>query len=161
MRVQRKNILMTMALALVFVLAVGPVAGAEMRGDALAAMSDLGAQLAWVPNGTAEYLALSVSGPDTDYAQRFDSGDSAVFSLYDEEGNARPDGSYTWELREEAGPVNDHVRDAANGRDTTEHEGARRVEFSGRLQWGSFTLLSGAVVDSGVAEVPATRPAKN
>ena len=98
----------------------------------------------------------------SDYrAGRFAGGASAVFSLFDERGNARPDGAYTWELREEFGPVNDRARDTANGRDSAAHDGDRRAGSPGRVQWGSFTIENGAIVNSRLVEVDAGRPTKD
>lgn len=164
MSFQKRSILTTMVPALVLALAVGAaglVVAAESRGDALAAMSNLGDRMAWVPTDAGAGVALRVSGPRTDFSRQFDSGVAASFSLFDERGNARPDGAYTWELREQAAPVNDRVRDTANGRDTARHDGDRRVEFSGRVQWGSFTIINGALVDSSLEEIQERRPAKN
>jgi len=160
MNLERKSVLTTMALALVLVLAVAPASGAENRGDALAAVSALGDQVAWVANGDVTRLALRVSGPGVDFAQRFE-GEAPVFSLFDDRGNTRPDGSYSWELREEMAPLNDRVRDPENGRDTAAHDSGRRVESVGRGQWGTFTVRNGAVVESSLVEEPAPRPTKN
>jgi len=161
MKLHKQNIPTTLALSLVLVLAAVPAPGADVSGDALATMSGLGDQMAWVPTGQVERLALRVSGPGTTVLERFDGGAAAVFSLYDAEGNARPDGSYTWELREEFGPVNADVRDADNGRDTAAHEGGSRAELSGRLQWGSFRVENGALVDSSLVEARPSRPTKD
>jgi hypothetical protein len=160
MNLERQSALTTMALALVLVLAVVPASGAEHRGDTLAAVSALGDQVAWVPNGGATRLALSVSGPGVDFAQRFD-GEAPVFSLFDDRGNTLSDGSYTWELREEMAPVNDSVRDPENGRDSAAHDSDRRVESVRRTQWGTFTVVNGAVVESSLVEEQAPRPNKS
>ena len=88
-------------------------------------------------------------------------GAAPVFSLFDAEGNARPDGYYSWELREEFGPVNDRVRDEANGRDTEAHSETRRADISGRVVSGGFTIKNGAVVDSSLVERQQDRPAKD
>jgi hypothetical protein len=159
MNLQRQTVLTT-ALALVLLLAVAPVSGAENRGDSLAAVSALGDQVAWVPQSGAGRFLLVVSGPGVDFAQRFD-GDAPAFSLFDERGNSLPDGIYKWELREEMAPVNDRVRDPENGREGAEGAGTRRTEFAGRIQSGSFAVVNGGLAESGVTEAEAGRPVKN
>ena len=159
MKLQRQSVL-TMALALVLLLAVAPVSGSEARSDSLATVFALGDQLGWAPIKGAGRFLLVVSGSGVDSAQRFD-GDAPAFSLFDESGNALADGVYIWELREEMAPVNDRVQDRENGRDGADGAGTRRTEFTGRTQSGSFVIVNGALADSGVAEAAASRPAKN
>ena len=143
----RKQSVLAMALGLAFALATGPIAGAESRGDAMTEWSVLGGQVEWSAIVGADGFVLSVSGPDTDFVEHF-VGSAPVFSLFDADGNALGDGDYNWELREELAPVNDGVRDPQNGRDTEAHQSDRRIEFTGRVQVGMFTIKNGAVADS-------------
>jgi hypothetical protein len=56
------------------------------------------------------------------------------------------------ELREELAPVNDGIRNAANGRDGDSTEVRQPVAGAKRLDWGAFLILNGAVVDPNAAE---------
>jgi len=157
MILNKRSILTALTLAVALALTMGSAAS----GENLAAMSNLGDQMAWQASGNMERFSLTVTGPGTQFAARADGGSAAAFSLYDEAGEARPDGIYSWEIREEFAPVNDRVRDEANGRDTAAHDGEYRTELSGRVQQGTFTIHNGAIVDSSLVEVQASRPAKD
>jgi len=161
MNFKRLSILTATVLALVVALAAGPATAMEGRGDAMTSMSFLGAEVAWAPSGEVGLLMLRVAGPSTDLEERFSGGAAPVFSLFDEHGEARADGTYNWELREEVEGLNSRVRDGANGRDLDAHDSSDRIDFSGRFQWGVFTIENGALVDASLIEPDAVQPPRD
>jgi hypothetical protein len=142
--------MISLAGLLALVLTAVPAESAEFGGSAT--MSVLGGEIAWAPRGSADRYVLRVSGPGVDSVQRFVDGEPPVFALSNAEGGALADGSYTWELREELAPVNDGIRNAANGRDGDSTEVRQPVAGAKRLDWGAFLILNGAVVDPNAAE---------
>ncbi len=127
-------------------------AGAAPAEDAGARMSAFGSEVAWSMESFDGRWSLVVAGGDIHETAEFAAGESPVFSLFDREGAALPDGTYQWELSGVREPVNDRVRDPENGRDSAEHVETNRIDFEPRVFSGSFTILNGAVVDPSLVE---------
>ncbi|RMH15512.1 MAG: hypothetical protein D6696_20480 [Acidobacteria bacterium] len=124
------------ALAALPAVATGPLAEVDVGATAITFLPTKGF-------GNAGYL-LKVSGPDgAVHEERFVRGATPSFSLFDDFGDLRPDGAYTWELV--AIPAN-RVRGSDDPAVT-------------RMQSGSFTVAGGSIVAGGEEE--AARPGAN
>ncbi|HVS00428.1 MAG TPA: tail fiber domain-containing protein [Thermoanaerobaculia bacterium] len=101
-----KKGLRTVVAVLLAGLAALPAAAQEIAtesaetGGPIAVVTAEGSSVTWRPLVAYERLVLIVSGPDELVVRRdFKAGQSPTFSLYDERGELRQDGSYTYELR--------------------------------------------------------------
>ena len=99
-----------------------------------------------------DHVILTVSGPDrTVVRQEFSPNGSGEFSLYDDAGYARPDGSYTYELRAVPAISAEVKRQLAALRASGEDQGvvqelrnAGIIPDSPQVQSGYFTIDGGS-----------------
>ncbi|MEM7051630.1 MAG: hypothetical protein AAF604_18320 [Acidobacteriota bacterium] len=118
------------------------------------------------PNIAYESLTLTVSGPDGSERYVFDSAEVPFVSVFDDFGNLRADGQYTWELR--IAPVlSSDVKDAlADARQRGDDDVvAKQLAKSGllpdeglRTQSGSFRIVNGLIPNANLAEERAQSP---
>jgi hypothetical protein len=154
---QSKTLMQVGAALAVCLLALAPPVVSEQQPTKLARMTPSGGSVMWLPEVSAERLALTVSGGEELIQQSFGRGEVPTVALQRDEGGALPDGVYSWELREEFEPVNDGVYDPENGRDSVDPSSAsQRVPLKGRVQSGTFTIRDGVVAAPDVAE-PSSR----
>ena len=94
------NRTMAFAAATLGILALMPMAVAAENPN-FATIDTNGSTLEFTVNlRGVDHMILTVSGPDrTVVRQEFSPSGSGEFNLYDDAGYARPDGSYTWELK--------------------------------------------------------------
>lgn len=152
------KVLRTAALAaavLCFVVASGPVQAQVNPG---------GTEISWTVKLENEGTVLTVAEPEGTVGSRdFKAGETPAYSVFDENGKRRPDGSYAWELRV-LPVVSPEVRaQLAAARETEDDKimaallaELRRTgqlpEESALVQAGSFLIQGGAIVADGRAE---------
>ncbi len=96
-------------------------------------------------------LVLTVSGPDGFYLRaELGAEERPFFSLFDEEGNVRPDGVYRYELT--AGPAELRRREVLDGTQGIERASVGPVVGGARVQSGAFAIRGGALVDGSLQE---------
>jgi hypothetical protein len=107
--------------------------------------------LTWSLAGDNEGAILRISGQGVIVEQTFARGAAPTQSAFDNDGNALPDGTYTWELRAHAAPMAGTDQTAI--RRSQEGQPVQRNDnYSGEVISGAFTILNGAIVDPGLAE---------
>jgi hypothetical protein len=105
----RRNVVATMALCSLFMTAwLLPEAAASEKAREpvrpLAEMAIGASRIDWQPAGDSGRLTLTVAGPEGFWLRKeFEAGQSAFLSLFDDNGQKLPDGTYTYELRPVSG----------------------------------------------------------
>ena len=155
---------MLMIVALLALIAGMPATGALAQD--LVRVSAGPTDLDFQPAVTHARLVLTVSAPDGCVVrQEVKAGTPASFSLFDEDGLQRPDGSYTWEVALK--PVVDKAtRETLAGVRGTDREkkAVDELRRAGKLpreslvQSGSFTIVDGAFVLAGDEEAASGKP---
>jgi hypothetical protein len=94
---KRISIHFSMALFVIWAVHPGGVQGAGASEPFAVEFSD--SRMTWLVAGAVGGHRLVVSGPSGLVQQNFAAGQTPAFSVFNSEGNALPDGEYTWELR--------------------------------------------------------------
>ena len=133
--------------------------------EPFATVSVSGAAVDWVVNGTFERVVLTVSDPEgTVTRQEVKGGKGFSFSLYDEKGNKRFDGAYTWQLRADpvlSTTVKERLAEARKSGDATVELELRRAGLlpAASVATGAFTVSGGSFVDNDLTEGREKAPA--
>ncbi len=160
--------LLTLVLTTVFALfgLQVPVHGqtAEER-NRIALVAGSGESVRWEVAVPHSAVTLTVSGPNGKvFRKEFKGGVSALFSIFDKNGNKLPDGQYQYELR--LAPIlspemRKELAAARQKGDEAVEEAEGRVRASlpaqSLVQSGSFAVVKGAVVVAGGVEPGARR----
>jgi hypothetical protein len=149
------NLKVVMVAVVLVAIALAPAAARE-----IATMQAVGGSIQWAPKVEYDRLVLTVSGGGVVIREEFERGVAPSFRLTDREGNALPDGSYTWDLLvvPRAESLN---RDAYGNAERSEDGSYERMARypKGESQAGYFLIQNGAVVDNSVEEPRPSAPA--
>ncbi len=147
---KRDRIALLVAAAVVFFLVVPSTAGAQ----AVAGVSRSAAYMEFSPAGDSEGLVLRVSGQGRFVELRSGAGSSILFGPVDLEGEALPNGNYTWELSAISGGANLGWGAAERGPSDRGLENQRSAPVS---LSGYFTVVDGSFANETIGEVGGGR----
>ncbi|MFW6012089.1 MAG: tail fiber domain-containing protein [bacterium] len=139
----------------VFLLAAVLCAPATADRMEVATANVTGGSLHWDVHVGYDGLELTVAGEGRHVARTFESGETPSFSLFDDEGEPLPDGTYTWELvvspkLTELDPEEfENLRSSVDGAEVRDARAPERQVAS-----GAFTVRGGQVVDPNLSEGP-------
>lgn len=151
-----RRLMMAVALAGLFA-----ASASAAKPTALAEASARGTAVDWTVSTQYQKAVLTVSMPDGAVLRsEFGPGSTPTFSAFDKKGEARPLGSYTWELRLVPSVSADVQAKLVEARARGDERAARRIQRANgleqeKVQTGTFTLRDGGFDAGGATEAPS------